>query len=137
MVSLDSLSCPIEKKQLLHPNLLCINFFTLMVLLVLVILVGLTLFRPVGIGNSSGVVLSGPTGSQEMNGYLFIGKSSKATYSLNVMANAGEIVTSKEVYQSIEDFLRAEPLPFREIKQRTGAWEDFRVHHRRERRNRD
>jgi class 3 adenylate cyclase len=136
MLSLDSLSCPIEKKQLLHPNLLCINFFTLMVLLVLVILVGLTLFCRVGIGIRSGVVLTGPIGPQEKNGYPFIGKSSKATYSLNVMANSGEIVTSKEVYQSIEDFLCAEPLPLREIKPRTGSWEDFRVHHRIERRNR-
>ena len=136
MVSLDSLSRPIGKKQLLHPNLLCINFFTLMILLGLVILVGLTLFPRVGIGISSGVVLTGPIGSQEKKGYLFIGKSSKATYSPNMMAHSGEIVTSKEVYLSIEDFLCAEPLRPRGIKQRSGAWEDFRVHHRLERRNR-
>jgi hypothetical protein len=43
MESLDSLSCPIEKKEVLHPHLLCINFFTLMILLALVILMGLTL----------------------------------------------------------------------------------------------
>jgi class 3 adenylate cyclase len=126
----------LKKKQLLHPNLLCIDFFTLMVLLVLVILVGLTLFCRVGFDISSGVVLTGPIGSQEKNGYPFIGKSSKATYSLNMMANSGEIVTRKEVYQSIEDLLFAEPLPHREMKQRTGAWENFRVHHRLERRNR-
>ena len=81
----------------------------------------------VGIGISSGVVLFGLTGSQDKNGYTFIGESLKAAYSLNVMANPGEIVMSKDVYQSIEDFVSVEPLPPQEIGPRTEPWENFRL----------
>ncbi len=88
---------------------------------------GNQLFSKVGIGISSGVVLSGQIGSQEKREYTFIGESFKAAYTLNVMAGPGEIVISKEVYQSVAGMFSAEPLPPREMIQRTGPWENFRL----------
>ena len=88
---------------------------------------GNPLFCRVGIGISSGVVLTGPTASHEKDGYTFIGESLKAAYSLNVMANPGEIVMSKDVYQSVENFVSVEPLPPQEIRQRIEPWENFRL----------
>lgn len=96
---------------------------------------GNPLLSRVGIGISSGVVLSGPAGSQGENGYAFMGESLKAAYSLNVMATPGEIVISKDVYESIENFVSVEPLPPREIMQRTEPWENFRLLHLEERKN--
>ncbi len=89
----------------------------------------------VGIGISSGVVLSGPAGSQEKKEYTFIGESLKAAYSLNVIATPGEIVISKDVYESIQNSVFVEPLPPREIMQRTQPWENFRLLHLEERKS--
>jgi adenylate cyclase len=85
------------------------------------------LFSRVGIGISSGVVLSGAIGSEMKKEHTFIGESFKVAYSLNVMAGPGEIVISKEVYQSVEDRVSVEPLPPREMMHRTNPWENFRL----------
>lgn len=85
------------------------------------------LFSKVGIGISSGVVLSGSIGSEMKKEYTFIGESFKVAYSLNVMAGPGEIVISKEVYQSVEECVSVEPLPPREMMHRTDPWENFRL----------
>jgi adenylate cyclase len=89
---------------------------------------GNQLLSKVGIGISSGVVLSGHIGSDEKKELSYIGESFKAAYTLNVMAGPGEIVISKEVYQSLAGLVSAEPLPPREMIQRTGPWESFRLH---------
>lgn len=88
-----------------------------------------------GFGISSGVVLSGPLLSQEGREATFIGESFKEASSLNVMAGPGEIIVSKDVYQSIEKFVSAEPLPPRETTQRTESWESFRLLHIAERKD--
>jgi len=88
-----------------------------------------------GFGISSGVILSGPLLSQEGRETTFIGESFKEASSLNLMAGPGEIIVSKEVYQSIEKLVSAEPLPPRETTQRTESWESFRLLHIAERKD--
>jgi len=83
----------------------------------------------VGIGISSGVVLSGYIGSHTEKKYNDIGESFKAADSLHGVAYPGEIVISKDVYQSIENLFSVEPLPPREMTQKTEAWESFRLRH--------
>ncbi|HME42122.1 MAG TPA: adenylate/guanylate cyclase domain-containing protein [Syntrophorhabdales bacterium] len=88
---------------------------------------GNPLLSKVGIGISSGVVLSGHIGTEEKKAFTFIGESFKVAYSLNVMAGPGEIIMSKDVYQSVEQNVSVEPLAPREMAQRTEAWENFRL----------
>jgi class 3 adenylate cyclase len=83
----------------------------------------------VGIGITSGVVLSGYVGSHAGKTYNYIGESFKAVYSLYAMAGPGEIVISKDIYQSIENIFSVDPIPPREVTQRTEAWESFRLRH--------
>ena len=85
------------------------------------------LLGKVGIGISSGVVLSGPIGTPPITEYTSIGESFRGAYLLNVIAGPGEIVLSKEVYQAVKSFVSGEPLPPREIMQKTGPWENFRL----------
>ena len=88
---------------------------------------GNPLLSRVGIGISSGVVLSGHIGSDVKKEFTFIGESFKVAYSLNVMAGPGEIIMSKDVYQSIEQYVTVEPLAPREMGQKTEPWENFRL----------
>jgi adenylate cyclase len=88
---------------------------------------GNPLLARVGIGISSGVVLSGHIGSEAKKAFTFIGESFKVAYSLNVMAGPGEIIMSKDVYQSVEQYVSVEPLAPREMAQRTEPWENFRL----------
>ncbi len=88
---------------------------------------GNPLLARVGIGISSGVVLSGHIGSEEKKALTFIGESFKVAYSLNVMAGPGEIIMSRDVYQSVEQYVSVEPLAPREIGQTTEPWENFRL----------
>jgi class 3 adenylate cyclase len=88
---------------------------------------GNPLLNRVGIGISSGVVLSGHIGSEAKKAFTFIGESFKVAYSLTVMAGPGEIIMSKDVYQSVEQYVSVEPLAPREMAQRTEPWENFRL----------
>jgi len=90
---------------------------------------GNQLLCKVGIGICSGVVLSGYIGTPDTKEYASIGESFKGAYLLNVMAGPGEIVLSKDVYQTVKSFVSVEPLPPREILQKTGPWENFRLRH--------
>jgi adenylate cyclase len=85
------------------------------------------LLSRVGIGISSGVVLSGCVGAGPNKELTFIGESFRTAYSLNVLAAAGEIIVSKDAYQLLEGHISVEPLPPREILQRTKSWESFRL----------
>lgn len=85
------------------------------------------LLGKVGIGISSGVVLYGDIGSHAGKKNNYIGESFKAASSLYALAGPGEIVISKEVYKSIENCVAVDPLPPREMTQRTEAWESFRL----------
>lgn len=90
---------------------------------------GNQLLARAGFGISSGVVLSGPILSHEGRETAFIGESFKEASSLNMMAGPGEIIISKDVYQTIENLVSIEPLPPRETMQRTESWENFRLLH--------
>jgi class 3 adenylate cyclase len=80
-----------------------------------------------GIGISSGVVLSGCVGSGETKEIAYLGESFRTAYSLTVMAGPGEIILSKEAYRLLENTISVEPLPPREVLQRTQSWENFRL----------
>jgi adenylate cyclase len=84
------------------------------------------LLSRVGIGISSGIVLSGTIGPEEKKQLTFIGESFKIAYSLNVMAGPGEIIVSRDAYQILKGSISVEPLPPREMLQRTQSWENFR-----------
>jgi class 3 adenylate cyclase len=85
------------------------------------------LLGKVGIGISSGVVLYGDIDSYAGKKDNYIGESFKAASSLYALAGPGEIVISKDVYKSIEHWVAVDPLPPREMTQRTEAWESFRL----------
>jgi class 3 adenylate cyclase len=85
------------------------------------------LLGKVGIGITSGVILSGHTHSTIEKKYDFIGEIFKLTQSLYMMAAPGEIVMSKDVYQAVENLVTVDPLPPLEIVQKREAWENFRL----------
>jgi adenylate cyclase len=85
------------------------------------------LLERVGIGISSGVVISGQIGPHLKKTYGSIGESFKAAYSLHLMAHPGGIVMSKEVYHGVEDLVSVEPLPPRRKVERFRSWENFRL----------
>ena len=83
----------------------------------------------VGIGITSGVVVSGYVGSHAGKTYNYIGESFKAVYSLYGIAGPGEIIISKDIYQSVENLFSVEPVPPREMTETTEAWGSFRLRH--------
>lgn len=85
------------------------------------------LLSRVGIGISSGIVLSGTIGTEVKKELAFIGESFKVAYSLNVMAGPGEIIVSRDAYQLLKNRISVEPLPPRELMKRTQSWENFRL----------
>jgi adenylate cyclase len=85
------------------------------------------LLKRVGIGISSGVVISGQIGSDLKKAYGSIGESFKTAYSLHLMAHPGGIVMSKEVYHGVEHLVSVEPLPPRRKVERFRSWESFRL----------
>jgi class 3 adenylate cyclase len=80
----------------------------------------------IGIGISSGVVISAHMGPRLREECAFLGESFKLAYSLNVMAGPGEILISKDVYRKIQGNVSVRPMPPREIMDRTEPWEIFR-----------
>ena len=81
----------------------------------------------VGIGISSGVALSGPVEALSSKIHTFIGESFKTAYSLNLLAGPGEIIISNDVFHSMEDKVTVEPVPPREMMDKTEPWENFRL----------
>ena len=88
---------------------------------------GNPLYATIGIGISSGVALSGRLAVGEYSEPLYIGESFKSAYLLHVMADPGEIIISRDIYQVMEKSLSVEPLPPREMMERTEPWENFRL----------
>ncbi|MEJ2025497.1 MAG: adenylate/guanylate cyclase domain-containing protein, partial [Deltaproteobacteria bacterium] len=88
---------------------------------------GNNILNKVGIGISTGVALSGPVDALPSKLHTFIGESFKTAYSLNVLAGPGEIIISKDVFQAIEHLILVEPIPPRELMEKTEAWENFRL----------
>ncbi len=85
------------------------------------------LFDKVGIGITSGIILSGHTAFYPEKKYDFIGEIFRLTKSLYMMADPGEIIMSKDVYQAVENLVTVEPLPPLEMVQKREAWENFRL----------
>lgn len=81
----------------------------------------------IGIGISSGVALSGPVEALPNKVHTFIGESFKTAYSLNLLAGPGEIIISKDVFHTIEHLVTVEPVPPREMMDKTEPWENFRL----------
>ncbi len=81
----------------------------------------------IGIGISSGVALAGSVEALPDKVHTFIGESFKTAYSLNVLAGPGEIIMSKDVFQAVEHLVTVEPIPPREMMDKTEAWENFRL----------
>ena len=88
---------------------------------------GNDILNKIGIGISTGVALSGPVDALSSKIHTFIGESFKTAYSLNVLAGPGEIIISKDVFQAIEHLVMVEPIPPREMMDKTEAWENFRL----------
>ncbi len=90
---------------------------------------GNRLLDKIGISISSGVILSGYVNSHTGKKPNDIGESFKAAQALNRMAGPGEILISRDVYQSVENLVSVDPVPPQEMTQKTEAWESFRVRH--------
>ena len=90
---------------------------------------GNPLLNRVGIGITSGIVLSGHFLSQGHEKHTFIGESFKEAYLLNLMAGPGEVTLSKDVYHLIQDIVTVDPLPPLEMNEKRAPWESFRLTH--------
>lgn len=88
---------------------------------------GNELLRKVSIGISTGVVLSGQVPSGETSSPFYVGEIFEEAASLNRAAREGEIVISRDVYQSVQNLVGVEPLPPLGAVGTRGAWEAFRL----------
>ena len=88
---------------------------------------GNELLRRVSIGISTGVVLSGKVPSGETSSPFYVGEIFEEAASLNRAAQEGEIVISRDVYQSVQNLVAVEPLPPLDTGGGRGSWEAFRL----------
>ncbi|MEJ2658956.1 MAG: adenylate/guanylate cyclase domain-containing protein, partial [Desulfobacterales bacterium] len=85
------------------------------------------LLQSVGIGINSGVVVSGNIGSQDRMEYTVIGDCVNMAAHLYQLANPGEIIISKSVYDHLKEILEVSPLPAQNIKGKSEPVETFRL----------
>ena len=85
------------------------------------------LLQSVGIGINSGVVVSGNIGSQDKMEYTVIGDTVNLAANLNSLANPGEIIITKSVYENLEDIITVKPLSPQHIKGKTKPVETFKL----------
>ena len=85
------------------------------------------LLQSVGIGINSGVVVSGNIGSQDRMEYTVIGGCVNLAAHLYRLADPGEIIISKSVYDQLKDNLEVTPLPVQYIKGKSEPVETFRL----------
>lgn len=97
---------------------------------------GNDLLRMVSIGISTGVVLSGQVPSGDTSSPFYVGEIFEEAASLNRAAREGEIVISRDVYQSVQNLVAVEPLPPQGAGGGRGSWEAFRLLRIEERKNR-
>lgn len=98
--------------------------------------IGNELLRKVSIGISTGVVLSGQVASGETSTPFYVGEIFEEAAYLNRTAREGEIVISRDVYQSVQNLVAVEPLPPQGAGGGRGSWEAFRLLRIEERKNR-
>lgn len=88
---------------------------------------GNELLRKVSIGISTGVVLSGKVPSGDTSSSFYVGEIFEKAETLNRAAREGEIVISRDVYQSVQSLVAVEPLPPMGAGGDRGSWEAFRL----------
>ncbi|MBC8491185.1 MAG: HAMP domain-containing protein [Candidatus Marinimicrobia bacterium] len=88
---------------------------------------GDSFLQSVGIGINSGVVVSGNIGSQDKMEYTVIGDTVNLAANLNSLANPGEIIITKSVYENLEDIITVKPLSPQHIKGKTDPVETFKL----------
>ena len=85
------------------------------------------LLQSVGIGINSGVVVSGNIGSQDRMEYTVVGDCVNLAAHMYRLANPGEIIISKSVYDPLKEILEVNPLPVQHIKGKSELVETFRL----------
>ena len=85
------------------------------------------LLQSVGIGINSGVVVSGNIGSQDRMEYTVVGDCVNLAAHMYRLANPGEIIISKSVYDQLKEILEVNPLPVQYIKGKSEPVETFRL----------
>jgi adenylate cyclase len=85
------------------------------------------LLQSVGIGINSGIVVSGNIGSQDRMEYTVIGECVNLAAHLYRLANPGEIIISKSVYDHLQEILEVSPLPVQYIKGKSEPVETYRL----------
>ena len=85
------------------------------------------LLQSVGIGINSGVVVSGNIGSQDRMEYTVVGDCVNVAAHMYRLANPGEIIISKSVYDHLKENLEVNPLPVQYLKGKSEPVETFRL----------
>jgi adenylate cyclase len=85
------------------------------------------LLSAVGVSIETGVVVSGNIGSQVKMEYTVIGNSVNVASRLNKLAQGGEIIVSRAIYEIVKESIPVEPLPLQTLKGIPNQIEAYRI----------